>query len=145
MKVGRLNSDLPEAKRALEIANSVSYWTSVRKRVMDRIFLRVSNPHGEDALVTVPEILCHGTVTRRTVESLMVTMCSTKNWRIGTELKSRVQAPDGWKIVGADFDGDLVDDFASTEPLSVRKLANFGAQLADCLANFLLNVEMPWC
>jgi DNA polymerase gamma 1 len=32
-------------------------------------------------------------------------MCSTKNWRIGTELKSRVQAPEGWKIVGADFDG----------------------------------------
>jgi DNA polymerase gamma 1 len=105
MKVGRLNSDLPEAKRALEIANAVSYWTSVRKRVMDRIFLPVANPHGEDALVTLPEILCHGTVTRRTVESLMVTMCSTKNWRIGTELKSRVQAPDGWKIVGADFDG----------------------------------------
>ena len=105
MKVGRLNSDLPEAKRALEIANAVSYWTSVRKRVMDRIFLRAHNPYGEDALVTLPEILCHGTVTRRTVESLMVTMCSTKNWRIGTELKSRVQAPDGWKIVGADFDG----------------------------------------
>ena len=105
MKVGRLNSDLPEAKRALEIANAVSYWTSVRKRVMDRIFIPTSNPHGEDALVTLPEILCHGTVTRRTVESLMVTMCSTKNWRIGTELKSRVQAPDGWKIVGADFDG----------------------------------------
>jgi DNA polymerase gamma 1 len=105
MKVGRLSSDLPEAKRALEIANAVSYWTSVRKRVMDRIFLPAANPHGADALVTVPEILCHGTVTRRTVESLMVTMCSTKNWRIGTELKSRVQAPDGWKIVGADFDG----------------------------------------
>jgi len=105
MKVGRLSSDLPEAKRALEIANSVSYWTSVRKRVMDRIFISAHNPYGEDALVTLPEILCHGTVTRRTVESLMVTMCSTKNWRIGTELKSRVQAPGGWKIVGADFDG----------------------------------------
>ena len=105
MAVGRLSSDLPEAKRALEIANAVSYWTSVRKRVMDRIFLRAYNPQGEDTLLTLPEILCHGTVTRRTVESLMVTMCSTKNWRIGTELKSRVQAPDGWKIVGADFDG----------------------------------------
>ena len=105
MAVGRLSSDLPEAKRALEIANSVSYWTSVRKRVMDRIFLPTTNPHGADALVTLPEILCHGTVTRRTVESLMVTMCKTKNWRIGTELKSRVQAPEGWKIVGADFDG----------------------------------------
>ena len=105
MAVGRLSSDLTQAKRALEIANAVSYWTSVRKRVMDRIFLPTQNPHGADALVTLPEILCHGTVTRRTVESLMVTMCSTKNWRIGTELKSRVQAPEGWKIVGADFDG----------------------------------------
>ena len=105
MAVGRLSSDLPEAKRALEIANATSYWTSVRKRVMDRIFLQANNPYGEDANVTLPEILCHGTVTRRTVEALMVTMCSTKNWRIGTELKTRVQAPDGWKVVGADFDG----------------------------------------
>jgi DNA polymerase gamma 1 len=104
MKVGRLSSDLPEAKRSLEIARAVSYWTSVRKRVLDRIFVKAHNPHGEGALVTLPEILCHGTVTRRTVESLMVTMCSTKPERIGTELKSRVQAPDGWKIVGADFD-----------------------------------------
>ena len=105
MAVGRLSSDLPEAKRALDIANATSYWTSVRKRVMDRIFLQAHNPYGEDANVTLPEILCHGTVTRRTVEALMVTMCSTKNWRIGTELKTRVQAPDGWKVVGADFDG----------------------------------------
>jgi DNA polymerase gamma 1 len=105
MHVGRLSSDLPQATRALEIANAVSYWTSVRKRVMDRIFLKVSNPHGEDAYITLPDILAHGTVTRRTVEPLMLTMCSTKNWRIGTELKTRVTAPDGWKIVGADFDG----------------------------------------
>jgi DNA polymerase gamma 1 len=105
MKVGRLSSDLPAAKRALEIANATSYWTSVRKRVMDRIFVKAHNPHGEDAYITLPEILAHGTVTRRTVEPLMVTMCSTKNYRIGTELKTRVSAPDGWRIVGADFDG----------------------------------------
>ncbi len=105
MAVGRLNSVLPEAKRALEIADATSYWTSVRKRVMSRLFSTAYNPHGEDALVTMPEILCHGTVTRRTVEPLFATMCKTKNWRIGTELKTRVKAPDGWKIVGADFDG----------------------------------------
>lgn len=105
MHVGRLSSELPQAQRALDIANAVSYWTSVRKRVMSRITQVVDNPHGENTVVTLPEILCHGTVTRRTVESLFVTMCSTKNWRIGTELKTRVQAPDGWKIVGADFDG----------------------------------------
>jgi DNA polymerase gamma 1 len=105
MEVGRLSSKLSQAKRALDISNAISYWTSVRKRVMDRIFIQASNPYGEDCLVTLPEILCHGTVTRRTVESLFVTMCSTKNWRIGTELKTRVQSPEGWKIVGADFDG----------------------------------------
>lgn len=105
MAVGRLSSDLPEAKRALQIADATSYWTSVRKRVMARIFSLASNPHGKDTLVTMPEILCHGTVTRRTVEPLFATMCKTKNWRIGTELKTRVQAPEGWKIVGADFDG----------------------------------------
>lgn len=105
MEVGRLSSDQPEAKRALDIANATSYWTSVRKRVMDRICLEVSNPHGDPWNMMMPEIIAHGTVTRRTVESLMVTMCSTKNWRIGTELKSRIQCPPGWKIVGADFDG----------------------------------------
>lgn len=105
MEVGRLSSSLPEARRALEIAVGVSYWTSVRKRVMNRICLVAPNPYGKDSLVTLPEILCHGTVTRRTVEPLFATMCSTKPNRIGTELKTRVKAPDGWKIVGADFDG----------------------------------------
>jgi DNA polymerase gamma 1 len=71
---------------------------------MDRIFLPVNNPYGSDALLTLPNILAHGTVTRRTVENLFAVMCSTKRHRIGTELKSRVQAPDGWKIVSADYD-----------------------------------------
>jgi len=105
MENGRLSSDLPEAKRALDIANATSYWTSVRKRVHDRIFLEVDNPHGEGWFMMMPEIIAHGAVTRRTVESLMVTMCSTKGHRIGTELKTRIQCPPGWKIVGADFDG----------------------------------------
>ena len=78
LESGRLTSSLPEAQRALEIANATSYWTSVRKRVMDRIFVEVDNPHGEDCMLSMPEIIAHGTVTRRTVESLMVTMCSTK-------------------------------------------------------------------
>jgi DNA polymerase gamma 1 len=105
LRVGRLSSSLPEAKRALKVSDAISYWTSVRKRVMSRIPLRVNNPLGEDCLITLPEILPHGTYSRRTVENLMITMCSTKNWRIGTELKTRVTAPEGWKVVGADFDG----------------------------------------
>ena len=105
MENGRLSSDLPEAKRALDIANATSYWTSVRKRVHDRIFMGVENKYGDGWYMMMPEIIAHGTVTRRTVESLMVTMCSTKGHRIGTELKTRIQCPPGWKIIGADFDG----------------------------------------
>ena len=105
MDSGRLSSNLTEAKRALDISNATSYWTSVRKRVHDRIIKTVSNPYGSGWQMMMPEIIAHGTVTRRTVESLMVTMCSTKSHRIGTELKTRIQCPPGWKIVGADFDG----------------------------------------
>ncbi|MFZ9244483.1 MAG: DNA polymerase, partial [Burkholderiaceae bacterium] len=103
-EVGRLSSDNPKAQRVLEVANMTSYWVGVRNRVVDRIVAKVENPHGEPALITCPNILVHGTVTRRTVENLLVVMCSTKSWRIGTELKSRFAAPDGWKIVMADFD-----------------------------------------
>ena len=103
-QTGLAGSQLPEAKRAISIAVACSYWSGTRARVMERIFLPVKNPHGADALVTLPNILAHGTVTRRTVENLFAVMCSTKPHRIGTELKSRVQVPEGWKLVGADFD-----------------------------------------
>jgi DNA polymerase gamma 1 len=104
-EVGRLSSDNPKSKRVLEVASATSYWTGVRSRVHERIIARVENPHGKQALLMAPNILVHGTVTRRTVENLLVVMCSTKNNRIGTELKSRFSAPDGWKVVMADFDG----------------------------------------
>jgi DNA polymerase gamma 1 len=104
-EVGRLNSDNPKAKRVLEIANATSYWTGMRNRVKERITATVPNPYGEDAKLTAPNIVVHGTVTRRTTENIMVGMCSTKKWRIGTELKTRFAAPDGWKVVMADFDG----------------------------------------
>ncbi len=103
-ETGILSSELPEAKRALAIANEISYWTSVRNRVMERYARKVKNPYGEDCIITLPEILPHGTSTRRVVEPLFATMCSTKSFRIGTELKTRIEAPEGWSIVGGDFD-----------------------------------------
>lgn len=105
-QTGLAGSKLPEAQRAIEIAVACSYWSGTRARVKERIFLQVKNPQGRDALVTLPNILAHGTVTRRTVENLFAVMCSTKSHRIGTELKSRVQVPEGWKLVGADFDSE---------------------------------------
>ena len=103
-ETGLAGSKLPEAQRAVSIAVACSYWSGTRNRVMERISIPTKNPEGEDCLVTLPNILAHGTVTRRTVENLFAVMCSTKPHRIGTELKSRVQVPEGWKLVGADFD-----------------------------------------
>ncbi len=92
--------------RILEIGVATSYWTSIRKRVMNRFVRNVSNPFGKDALITLPEILPHGTVTRRAVEPLFLTMCGVKSHKLATEFKTRIEAPDGWKIVMADVDAE---------------------------------------
>lgn len=102
---GFLTSDLEEAQTALQIANSVSYWTSVRKRCFERYAVLCKTPGGERFRMMAPGIVPHGTTTRRVVEPLFATMCSTKHMRIGTELKTRITAPPGMDIVGADYDG----------------------------------------
>ncbi|MDX1370964.1 MAG: hypothetical protein R3321_00750 [Nitrososphaeraceae archaeon] len=67
-----------KAGRVLEIGVITSYWTSIRKRVMNRFVREVYNPFGDKALITLPEITPAGTVTRRSVEPLFLTMCGTK-------------------------------------------------------------------
>lgn len=111
MENGTLSSDLPEAMEALNIAKANSYWTSIRKRVFNRMTKVVDNPLDPErpALLTMPEILVHGTLSRRTVEPLAATMTSTKKWKIGSEMKTRIEAPSGWKIVMADFDSEEVN------------------------------------
>lgn len=112
MENGTLSSELPEAKEALEIARANSYWTSTRKRVFDRISKSAPNPLSNEepeALLTMPQILPHGTISRRTVEPLAATLTSTKPWKVGSELKTRIRAPKGWKIVMADFDSEEVN------------------------------------
>ncbi|MDX1373090.1 MAG: hypothetical protein R3321_11500, partial [Nitrososphaeraceae archaeon] len=101
-----LDGKEPKAGRVLEIGVTTSYWTSIRKRVMDRFVREVPNPFGDNALITLPEITPHGTVTRRSVEPLFLTMCGTKPHKIATEFKTRIEAPDGWDIVMADVDAE---------------------------------------
>ena len=52
----------------------------------------------------IPQINCHGTITRRTVDPLLATMTEAKPHKTGSEPKSRIQAPYGYRLVGADFD-----------------------------------------
>lgn len=52
----------------------------------------------------IPQLICAGTVTRRAVEATWLTASNAKANRLGSELKAQVQAPDGYKLVGADVD-----------------------------------------
>lgn len=101
VEAGKLTSDASDnVQKIFEIAKAISYWTGNQKRIKEKMLVK------EDGnLLTVAEPLPYGTITGRKVEKLILTLCSTKKDRVATELKSRIEAPKGWKIVGFDFDG----------------------------------------
>ena len=97
---GTLNSELSEAHEVFEIARSMSYWTSVQSRVKELHIVKDGSGH----LYTSANPTPYGTLTGRAVQPLILTMCGVKPNKIGTEMKTRIEAPPGWRIVGADFD-----------------------------------------
>jgi DNA polymerase gamma 1 len=101
---GIMTSSNSDAENVLKQAAAISYWASVQSRVTSQIVERGYNPYGADCNLIVPQLEVHGTATRRSVERLWLTTCGTKKTRVGSELKSRVQAPEGWTVVAADFD-----------------------------------------
>lgn len=90
---GALSSRDSRCQRLIELAYSTAYWQSVRTRALA---VRVQNGW------VVPQT-GGGTVTGRVTEPLWLTTCDPKKGRIGSELKSRIQAPPGHKLVLADF------------------------------------------
>uniref|UniRef100_A0A0N5BAK4 DNA-directed DNA polymerase n=1 Tax=Strongyloides papillosus TaxID=174720 RepID=A0A0N5BAK4_STREA len=95
--------------RGTEIANSIindliktMYWVSFRKRFEDE--LPIWKDDKCDNGVIAPSVVPAGTITRRSTHKLWLTATSAKKDIIGSNLKSLVQAPQGYKIVGADVD-----------------------------------------
>lgn len=90
---GMLTSNNPYCRDILKKAVSLTYWTSVRSRV-------------EGTLVrnnwTIPQT-GGGTVTGRVTDPLWLTTCDPKPHLIGSELKSRIRCPQGYKLLIADF------------------------------------------
>lgn len=94
---GILTSENPQAKEVLDLTIATGYWTNKRKVISSFIPAKVG-----DTVWLKPDITPHGTTTRRAT-SVFLTMGEGKKQKIGTELKSRIQAPEGYKLVGADF------------------------------------------
>lgn len=90
---GMLKSHDDRCQGLLDKAIGLSYWTSVRSRVFGVVH------HNNWAL---PEV-GGGTVTGRVTDPLWLTTCDPKKHLLGSELKSRIKAPPGYKLLVADF------------------------------------------
>lgn len=95
--------------RGAEIANNIvdnliktMYWVNFQKRFKDELPIW-KNDNCDNGIIA-PSIVPAGTITRRSTHKLWLTVSSAKKDVIGSNLKSLVQAPKGYKIVGADVD-----------------------------------------
>ncbi|KAF9357817.1 DNA-directed DNA polymerase gamma mip1 [Mortierella sp. AD094] len=107
------------AKQALDMNAKCAYWVSARERIEDQFVVwdKEANQlgdgmglpdrgEGRSSGMILPQIITMGTVTRRAVEKTWMTASNAKSNRIGSELKSMIAAPAGYKIVGADVDSE---------------------------------------
>lgn len=99
-ETGRLSSQLPQAKELIHLAINAAYWTSVRSRVREQY----CHQHPEGFKMIVPATIPHNTSTNRAGENLWLTVPDPKKDKIGSEIKTRVQAPSGYVFVQSDFD-----------------------------------------
>ncbi|XP_039436340.1 DNA polymerase subunit gamma-1, mitochondrial [Culex pipiens pallens] len=107
-----LAGDGKTAERVVEIARMLSYWRNNR----DRITGQLVGWLGKESLprelrdeemefgAIIPQVVVCGTLTRRAMEPTWMTASNAQRERIGSELRAMVQAPRGFKLVGADVD-----------------------------------------
>ncbi|KAJ2118912.1 DNA-directed DNA polymerase gamma mip1, partial [Coemansia sp. RSA 720] len=122
---GTLSSEYAMAKEAMEMNTMCSYWISARERVKSQFVawdddvedaftgqpLDMGLPKARTADdanlgVILPLVVPMGTITRRAVESTWMTASNAKKNRVGSELKSMVRCPRGYRFVGADVDSE---------------------------------------
>ncbi|XP_050355266.1 DNA polymerase subunit gamma-1, mitochondrial-like [Nymphalis io] len=90
----------------------MSYWRNNRERVMGQQVVWLPDHLLPDPLrntlrgygAIVPQVVVCGTLTRRASEPTWMTASNANSERIGSELRALVQAPPGYKFVGADVD-----------------------------------------
>lgn len=115
---GTLTSEYEDVAKILQLNNEASYWSSNRNRINDQFVVynqegktnffdtkKESKQHKEMAII-LPILATMGTVTRRATENTWLTASNAKKNRIGSELKSLVEAPEGYCFIGADVDSE---------------------------------------
>ncbi|XP_035210862.1 DNA polymerase subunit gamma-1-like [Stegodyphus dumicola] len=106
-----------QADRALLLSKMISYWKNNRERIISQMVVwlkeeelpaavKLSKHYDTDNSygTILPHLIPAGTVTRRAVEPTWLTASNAYGDRVGSELKSMIQAPPGYHFVGADVD-----------------------------------------
>lgn len=105
-----LSGDGIVAERVMEIGRMLSYWRNNRDRIEGQMLMWLPDSELPPDLqnshlgAIIPLIVVCGTLTRRAMEPTWLTASNAKEQRVGSELRAMVQAPPGYKIVGADVD-----------------------------------------
>jgi len=90
------------AEHIIEISRMLSYWRNNRERVEGQIVVWTDKSKGYGAII--PQVVVCGTLTRRAVERTWMTAANAIDERVGSELRSMIQSPPGYSLVGADVD-----------------------------------------
>lgn len=111
-----LAGDNAAAERIIKIARMLSYWRNNRDRIMNQLVVvcgskympspkqpAASIANGVTAAI-LPQVVTCGTLTRRAMEPTWMTASNAQIERVGSELRTMIQAPKGYRIVGADVD-----------------------------------------
>ncbi|KAL4228151.1 hypothetical protein ACF0H5_013584 [Mactra antiquata] len=107
----------PGADMVLKLNKACSYWKNNQKRIESQMSAWLTDDElpeeitgcedyveGSKLGAIVPRVVPAGTITRRGVEPTWLTASNAYSDRIGSELKAMVQAPPGYKFIGADVD-----------------------------------------
>lgn len=90
------------AERVIRIAGQLSYWRNNRDRIGGQTVVWLDEAETRGAIV--PQVVVSGTLTRRASEPTWMTASNAQRERVGSELRGMVQAPPGYRFVGADVD-----------------------------------------
>lgn len=115
-----LTSEYNYAREILSLNNTASYWMGNRNRIMDQFVVYSDTEHTKNMFfekkkdskahpemgIIIPKLCTMGTITRRATENTWLTASNAKKNRIGSELKSLIEAPSGYCFVGADVDSE---------------------------------------
>jgi DNA polymerase gamma 1 len=89
-------------QRILQLNSMLSFWRISKDRIYSQFVVWYDESQTQGAII--PNVITAGTATRRAVEPTWLTASNAKEDRVGSELKSVVEAPPGYCLVGADVD-----------------------------------------